>query len=162
MRNPRFKKIIPNYKKKVLEVSLLEGKKARNFRLPFSAFGDKKISSKNRFVSISIEKELGRQGASFVLQDGSKGDFPADLVLYYCDPKYEWSPFNQLKRAIHDKLKKSGISLRVLADLLRTSPSQVIRLLDRDVLSKQVLQLFRMAEIAGYQVRFHLKKKMAA
>lgn len=162
MRNPRFKSIVPNYRKSVLEITLAEGKKSSRYRLPFSVFRDLKIDSKNRFVSIVIDHEIGDQGASFVLRDGSKGDFPADLVLYYCDPKYEWSPLNQLKRAIQDKLKQSKISVRVLADLLQTSPSQVVRLLRQESFSKQLLQLFRMAEIAGYQVQFHLKKSLAA
>jgi len=45
---------------------------------------------------------------------------------------------------------------------LNTSPSQVVRLLQEDKISKQLLQLFRLAELAGYQVEFNLKKKKAA
>jgi len=29
-------------------------------------------------------------------------------------------------------------------------------------LSKQIAQLFQLAELAGYQIKFHLKKKKAA
>jgi len=29
-------------------------------------------------------------------------------------------------------------------------------------LSKQIAQLFELAELAGYQIKFHLKKKKAA
>ena len=122
----------------------------------------KKISNKNRFSSITIDRELGNQAASFVLEDGSKGDFPADFVLYYCDPTYDWSPINQLKRALKDKLGTSKLSARVLADALNTSPSQVVRLLQENRVSKQIAQLFRLAELAGYQIEFNLKKKKAA
>ena len=161
MRNPKFKKIVPNYRKNILEVTLQEGEKNHGYSLPFSAFGDKKIGLKNRFISIEIDRELDRQAVSFILQDGSKGDFPADLVLYYCDPDYEWSPLNQIKKSIRDKLRQSGISLRVLADLLKTSPSQVVRLLDSKGLSKQFLQLSHMAALVGYQIQWQLKKKAA-
>jgi len=85
MKNPKFKKVKPNYKKGVLDIALVEGRKVKNYRLPFAVFRDKKVNSKNRFASITIDRELGNQAVSFVLDDGSKGDFPADFVLYYCE-----------------------------------------------------------------------------
>lgn len=162
MRNPKFKQIKPNYRKSVLEITLVEGRKAKKCDLPFSVFRDQRISGKNRFSSIMIDRELGDQAVSFVLADGSRGDFPADFVLYYCDPTYDWSPMNQLKRAVKDKLGQSKLSVRVLADALSTSPSQVMRLLQENKVSKQIAQLFRLAELAGYRIEFSLKKKEAA
>jgi hypothetical protein len=162
MRNPVFKEIHPNYRKRVLEITLREGRKAMKYSLPFAVFGNRNIHSKNRFASISINRELGGQAATFVLEDGSKGDFPADFVLYHCDPSYDWSPINQLKRALKDKLGKSKLSVRVIADALNTSPSQVVRLLEQNKVSKQLIQLFRLAELAGYKIEFSLKKKKAA
>jgi len=162
MRNPKFKEIKPNYRKNVLEITLQEGKKRKSYTLPFAVFKNVKISGKNRFTSIKIDRELGDQAASFVLEDGSKSDFPADFVLYYCDPTYDWSPVNQLKRALKDKISTSRLSVRVIADALDTSPSQVVRLLQENKVSKQIVQLFRLAELAGYQIEFSLKKKKAA
>jgi len=162
MKNPKFKEVKPNYKKSVLDIALIEGRKVKNYRLPFAVFRDKKISSKNRFASITIDRELDNQAVSFVLEDGSRGDFPADFVLYYCDPSYHWSPINQLKRALKDKLHAHRLSLRVLADALNTSPSQVVRLLQENKASKQIAQLFHLTELAGYQIEFSLKKKKAA
>ena len=162
MRNPVFKEIKPHYRKRVLEITLREGRTTRKYNLPFAVFEDKKIHRKNRFVSIAIDRELGNQAASFVLEDGTKGDFPADFVLYHCDPAYDWSPINQLKKTLKDKIGAAKLSVRVLADALKTSPSQVVRLLREDKISKQLLQLFRLAELAGYQVEFNLKKKKAA
>ena len=162
MRNPKFKEIKPNYRKKVLEITLVEGRKAKKYNLPFAVFGDKKIRSKNRFASIAIDRELRSQAVSYTLEDGFKGNFPADFVLYYCDPTYDWSSINQLKRALKNQLGKSKLSVRVLADALNSSPSQVIRLLQENKISKQIAQLFRLAELAGYQIEFSLKKKKAA
>lgn len=162
MRNPRFKAIKPNYRKSVLEVALQEGSKRARYNLPFAAFKGKRISAKNRFVSIDIDEQLGGQGARFVLADGTRGDLPADLVLYYCDPSYDWSPINQLKRVLRDKLDASKLSVRVLADALRTSPSQVVRLLEENRGSKQLLQLLKLADLAGYRITFTLKRKPAA
>lgn len=162
MRNPTFKKISPNYRKRVLEITLREGQSIKKYNLPFGALANKKINGKNRFASITIDRELGNQGVSFILTDGTKGDFPADFVLYHCDPSYDWSPINQLKRALKDKIAISNLSVRVMADALKTSPSQVVRLLQENTASKQLLQLFQLADLAGYQVEVNLKKKKAA
>jgi hypothetical protein len=162
MRNPKFKEIKPNYRKNVLEITLRDGKKIKSYSLPFAVFRDVKISTRNRLTSITIDRELGDQAVSFVLEDGSKGDFPADFVLYYCDPTYHWSPLNQLKSALKDKISTSRLSVRVIADALDTSPSQVVRLLQENRASKQIVQLIRLAELAGYQIEFSLKKKRAA
>ena len=161
MRNPEYKEIKPNYRRRVLEISLREGRNKKTYDLPFKVFGKRKIHGGNRFASITIDQKLGNQAASFVLEDGTKGDFPADIVLYHCDPTYDWSPINQLKRALKDKLGASQLSVRVIADALNTSPSQVVRLLQENKVSKQLAQLFRLAELAGYQVEFSLKKKAA-
>lgn len=162
MRNPVFQEIKPHYRRRVLEITLREGRTTRKYNLPFAAFEDKKIHTKNRFASIAIDRELGGQAASFVLQDGTRGDFPADFVLYHCDPTYDWSPINQLKKALKNKIGAAKLSVRVLADALNTSPSQVARLLQEDKVSKQLLQLFRLAELAGYQIEFNLRKRKAA
>ncbi|MEW6055920.1 MAG: hypothetical protein AB1540_04830 [Bdellovibrionota bacterium] len=162
MRNPKFKAIKPNYKKNVLEIVLREGGKTSKYSLPFGVFRDHRISIANKFSEINIDSELRGHGASFILEDGSRGDFPADLVLYYCDPAYDWSPVNQLKKSLKDKLKASKLSIRVIADALNTSPAQVMRLLEENNVSKQLMQLFQLAELAGYHIEFQLKKKTAA
>jgi len=162
MRNPVFKDIKPNYRKSVLEVTLQEGRKKKKYSLPFAVFRNKKIHNQNRFTSITIDRELGNQAVSFTLEDGSNGDFPADFVLYHCDPTYDWSPINQLKRTLKNSLGASKLSVRVIADALNTSPSQVVRLLQENKGSKQLAQLFRLADLAGYEIKFNLKKKRAA
>ena len=162
MRNPKFKAIKPNYRKGVLEVTLQEGRKLTRYNLPFAAFKGTRASSKNRFVSIDIDEELGRQGATFLMADGTRGDLPADFGLYCCDPTYDWAPVNQPKRVLRDKLDASRLSVRVLAEALKTSPSQVVRLLEENRGSKQLLQLLKLAELAGYRITFTLKRKPAA
>jgi hypothetical protein len=162
MRNPRFKQITPNYRKRVLEVVLREGRILNRYNLPFAVFTGMKIGPGNRFASIAIENDLAEQGASFVLEDGTRGDFPADFVLYYSDPTYQWSPINQLKRTLKSKIAESKLSVRVLADALNTSPAQVVRLLKENQASRQFLQLSKLAQIAGYSIEITLKKRTAA
>jgi hypothetical protein len=162
MRNPKFKQITPNYRKRVLEIVLREGRRLNRYNLPFAVLTGMKIGPNNRFASITIDADLGEQGATFELEDGTRGDFPADFVLYYSDPKYQWSPINQLKRALKTKISDSKLSVRVLADALNTSPAQVARLLQENQASKQFLQLSKLAHIAGYSIEFTLRKRTAA
>ena len=162
MRNPKFKQITPNYRKRVLEIVLQEGRSSNRYNLPFAVFTGMKIGPDNRFAEITIDAELGAQATSFMLEDGTRGDFPADFVLYYSDPSYEWSPINQLKRALKSKISDAKLSVRVLADALNTSPAQVVRLLQENRASKQFLQLSKLAQIAGYSIEIKLKKRTAA
>ncbi|MCB0343126.1 MAG: hypothetical protein H6626_02195 [Pseudobdellovibrionaceae bacterium] len=162
MRSPIFKDIQPNYRKKAFEITLKEGRKSNSYILPFTVFEDHEIGTENRVTNIRIEKDLGSQGATIELEDGSHFDFPADLVLYHCDPSYDWGPINQLKTSLKDKLAAAQLSSRVVADALKTSPAQVFRLLEENKASKQLIQLFQLAELAGYKVEFRLKKKNQA
>ncbi|MGZ3689003.1 MAG: hypothetical protein ACXWP5_09150 [Bdellovibrionota bacterium] len=143
-------------------MKLHERGKVATYSLPFAIFRDHEIGVRNRFSDIKIDEKSGRQAARFILEDGSQGDFPADLVLYYCDPTYDWSPLNQLKKALKSGLKASRFSVRVLADALNTSPAQVLRLLEENKAAKQLTQLFQLAELAGYRIELQLKKKKAA
>lgn len=162
MRNPKIKFIKPNYKKRVLEIILTEKNSSKKYYLPFAIFRQHHISTKNKFKKIDISPELNCQGASFILEDDSEGDFSADLVLYYCDPTYDWSPLNQIRKTIREKLKSSHLSFRVLAEILNTSPAQIIRLLRKKTTTKELAQLIQLAELIDYELDIRLKKKSAA
>ncbi len=159
MRNPKIKKVIPNYRKKVLEITLFEKGKSSVFYLPFSVFNRHKIDSKNKFKNLEIDQELGSSSVSFTLEDGEKGDFPSDFVLYYCDPSYDWSPITQLKKNIKKEIQAAHLSIRLLAKALNTSPSQVLRILDSPKSTTQMVQLMKLAHFAGLELEFKLKKK---
>ncbi len=152
-----FKSLTPNYHKKVLEIVLSKGRKNFEYQLPFSVFYDLRISTKNKFQTIEIEKDTGKQSVIIKLEDGKGGDFATDFVLYHCDPEYEWSPINQVKMALKDKMKASRLSVRVLADALNTSPSQVMRLLKENNVSKQWQQLSNLAQILGLKLDISIK-----
>jgi len=162
MRNPKFQEILPNYRKRVLEITLLEGRRKSRYQLPFAVFNGRRIGAANRFKDLIIDQTLRAHAVRFTLEDGSMGDFPADFVLYHCDPTYDWSPLNQLKRALRGELSASGLSIRVIADAIKTSPAQVIRLLKDNQGARQLTQLFQIAELAGCRIELKLKKKGVA
>ena len=162
MRNPKFKEIRPNYRKNTLEVTLQEGRRITHYGLPFAALGPIRAGVQNRFAKITIDQEVNEQAAYFELQDGTRGSFSSDLLLYHFDPTYDWSPINQIKRRLKGKLGKSKLSVQVVADALKTAPSQVMRVLEENRGSKHLSEFFQLAELAGYRIQFQLKKKSAA
>lgn len=158
MNQLQFKSVKPNYRKRVLIITLQESKKTKFYQLPFSVFHDLNIHSNNRFEKLEIDEELNKQAVTFKLSDGSKGDFPIDFVLYHCEPSFDWSPINQIKRVLKEQFMKSKLSIRVIADALKTSPTQVIRVLQENKTSKQLIQFFKLIELAGYKLEIKLKK----
>ena len=161
MRNPKILSIAPNYRKKVFSVVLKEGRNKKTYELSFSVFKGLKIGAENPVVKIVVEKDLNSQSAQLVLKNGKSIEFPADLVLYHCDSDYDWSPINQIKQALRERLDEAKISVRVLAKALHTSPSQVERLLAADKASKQLVQLCKTAEIVDCHLEFKLKERKA-
>lgn len=157
LHEPTFHSIKPNYRKKCLEVALKKGLKKLKYFLPFSVFEGANISNNNRFSELEIDCELGADAVNFKLANGTRGDFSVDFVLYHCEPEYEWSPINQIKMVLKNKMQSSELSVRVVADALKTSPSQVLRLLKKNHMSKQWLQLEQLARLAGYQLKVGLK-----
>jgi hypothetical protein len=158
LRNPVFKSIAPNYRKRVLEIVMQEGRRRRHYALPFAVL-PYAIDARNRFTTVDVDPDTGGLGVAYELADGSQGSFPSDFVLYYCDPAYDWSPVNQLKRAMRDEVRASKLSVRVLADALDTSPTQVLHLLEEENVSKQLRQLWQLARLVGYDLEIRLHPK---
>jgi hypothetical protein len=162
MSDPRFEEIKANYRKRALKVTLRKGRRLKTYTIPFTAFPEMKIGPRNRFVSIRIDKEFRKQGAFFTLQDGTEGSFPSDLILYYCEPSYEWSPLNQIERTLKGRMGKSRLAARVVADALAAFPSKVLRLLEENRGSRHLPEVLKLAEKAGYRLEIRLKKTPAA
>lgn len=154
-----FESVTPNYHRKVLQIVLRHGTKQQTYRLPFSVFKGLSISTQNKFATLNICNELDKKAVEFTLQNGKHGDFPTDFVLYHCEPDYEWAPLNQVKTALKETLRQSGISLRTVADALKTSPVQVMRLFKTNQMAKQWLQLGQVARVLGYRIELKLKKQ---
>lgn len=75
------------------------------------------------------------------------------------NPKFKEIRPNYRRNVLEITLK---LSVRVIADALNTSPSQVMRLLQENKGSKQFIHFIQLADLAGYQIKFSLRKKKAA
>jgi antitoxin HicB len=79
---------------------------------------------------------------------------------------YEEAQAVALKRAIaealFDRMEKSNVTKMELAKRMRTSRSQLDRLLDPGYTSVQLDTLIRAASVLGQELRFTLKKSLPA
>jgi hypothetical protein len=162
MTDPKFKRIKANYRKNAFEITLQEGKTRKNYIFPFALLTPPAPESHNRVISYVIDAELRDTVVRYILADGAEGEIPSDFVLYHCEPAYEWSPVNQIKRALKGGLGKSLLSVQVVADGLRTCPSEVLRLFEDNLTSTTLPEVLKLASRAGYRLEFRLKKKPAA
>src|SRR5437016_13054731 len=100
MKDPKFSRVKPNYRKNAFEIALRAGKQKKNYTLHFTVV-DPSPSMQNRVASLTIDKELRNTVVQFTLQGGAVGEFPSDFVLYHCEPSYDWSPVTQIQRRLN-------------------------------------------------------------
>src|SRR5438552_8715079 len=152
MKDLKFSRVKPNYRKNSFEIALGAGKQKKNYTLPF-ALVDPSPSVRNPVTSLAIDKELRSTVVQFALQNGTVGEFPSDFVLYHCEPDYDWSPVTQIHRRLNGKLK-SKLSTRVVEDAFRMYPSETLRLLEGNATSRFFPDIVRLAKRAGYLIGF--------
>ena len=125
----------------------------RALRFPYAKAGIP--SGSGRLVDRAwVDDELGREGFSFMLADGSEGAAHIDHVLEYNqDPQILWELFmHKLTVEIHKRLKERHMPKRQLVRLLHTSPAQIYRLLDEGNPAKSLPQLFTILDALDYDV----------
>lgn len=153
-----FESIKPDYDRNCFDVVLRIGRKKMRYAMAFSCFKKIAISSDNKVVKLKIDATIRKRGAFITLADGSKTDFPSDYVLYHCEPKYEWSPLNQIKKFLKDEKYPHGLALEVVEDALKTAPLQVARFLKTAPSSERWRKLGRLVRQAGYAWDVRLRK----
>jgi len=116
-----------NNRRKTIEVA--SGK--QTYSLPFT-FLKTQPTKINPIINICIDKEVGGDAIAYNLKDGSGDTIHLDIFLEYNkDPKYisDLLLYNLTIEA-NKTLKQFKLSKRELARKLKTSPSQLYRLLD--------------------------------
>ena len=100
-------------------------------------------SPENPLAEVHVDDELGREGFTYTLESGREGTVHVDQVRdYNRDPGYLADLLlYRLTLEAEKRLEASGIGIRQLARCLKTSPSQVYRLLDTSNNEKSVRQM---------------------
>jgi len=121
-------------------------------------------SADDRVGELSVDKELGNEAFTYVLESGKEGSIHVEQVLEYNgDPKYLADLLTyKLSLEAQTLITSSGLSRRQVAKRLRTSVPQLYRLLDPANTRKSMSQLVALLHILGCDVDLVVKKRAAA
>lgn len=154
MKSEKLKNVDINNRTKQMVITYTSGKKVS---LHYGQIGIKKNISK-----AWVDAETGKRSVGFEFEDGSQEFMPYDQPLALAkDPDYLLqNDIEVLTAKIKAEIKKQSISKRFLAHHLGTSDNQVQRLLNPEILNKNLEQLYRIASILGLE--FELKLNTAS
>ena len=114
-------------------------------------------------VRAYADKELGREGFTYVLQSGKKGTIHIEQVLEYNrDPNYLRDLLlYKLTLEAQKRIAESSLSKREIVRRLDTSATQLYRLLDQTNYKKSVDQLVSLLQVLECDLDVVVRKKSA-
>lgn len=152
MNHTKFKKVEFNNKKKVFRLTYNSG---LTVECPYIAFG-----IKEKVIDAGPDKEVGNHSFYFVLESGKQDYVPFDQPLYISNnPDYMRQELMfELTMKIQNMIENAGISKRELARSLKTSVTQINRLLDQTNYNKDLSRLIQIASLLNYDFDWEFKK----
>lgn len=156
----KIKGVALNNRKAQLELTVRSGKV---FPIAFARL-DPRPSSKDRISRVYVDKELGNEAVTYVLQSGAEGSVHIDHALEYNqDPGYLADILiHKLTVEARRRAEESGVSRRELARRLGTSVPQLYRLLDPTNTRKSLGQLVALLHLLDCEVDFVVNPRRAA
>lgn len=154
----KIKTVKVNNRKKALEIETAKGE----YSLPFSQL-QLKPSSKDKIKTAFVDSELAGVAVTYLLESGKEDSVHLDAFLDYDrDPDFmRETTLHKLTVEALKLVKVSGLSKQELIRRLKTSPSQLYRLLDPANYQKSVDEMFRLIAVLGYRVDVKLSKEAA-
>lgn len=152
MKHDKFKCVEYDNKKRLFHLEYSSGLK---IECPYSALG-----IKGAVVEAAPDNESGRHSFYFNLENGGREFVPFDQPLHIVqNPEYvkEQTLYGVTKQ-LNEFIKKSNISKRELARRLKTSLSQLSRLLDTTNYKKELSRLIELAALLDYEFVWEFKK----
>ncbi|GMQ89294.1 MAG: hypothetical protein BMS9Abin09_0766 [Gammaproteobacteria bacterium] len=121
-------------------------------------------SSDDRITDVFVDKELGNEAFTYILESGEEGSVHIEQVLEYNeDPKYLAELLTyKLTLEAQEGIEASGLSMRQIAKRLKTSVPQLYRLLDPANTRKSMSQLVALLHVLNCDVDLVVKKRVAA
>jgi hypothetical protein len=125
---------------------------------------DPRPTRTNRIRKVYVDRELGNEAVTYVLESGAEGSVHIDHALEYNkDPNYLAELLaHQLTVEARRSLERSGLSRRELARRLGTSVPQLYRLLDPANTTKSLGQLISLLHVLGCDVQVVVQPRHAA
>jgi hypothetical protein len=121
--------------------------------------GDPQPEPGNRVVEVVADRELANEAFTYTLESGDEGSIHVEQVLEYNrDPGYlREALLYQLSLEAGRRIDRSGLSRRELARRLRTSASQLYRLLDPENKKKTIDQLVSLLQVLDCDVEISVR-----
>jgi hypothetical protein len=118
----------------------------------------------DRVAEVSVDKELGSEAFTYVLESGNEGSIHIEQVLEYNeDPNYLADLLlYKLSVEAQQRIDHCGLSRRQIARRLKTSLPQLYRLLDPANTRKSMQQLVALLHILDCDVDLVVRKRNAA
>lgn len=152
----KIRSVTPNNRRKAF---LVKSSK-QSFWLPYCKV-DPQPTGTNPIVSVSVDQELGREGFSYVLESGNGGTVHSEQVLEYNqDSRYlRDALLYKLTVEAQKRVRASPLSKREIIRRLKTSPTQLYRLLDQTNYRKSVDQLLSLLHILDCEIELLVRTK---
>ena len=133
------------------------------FVLPYSQVEPQPVVA-DPIVRLFVDKELGREGFTYILKSGKEGTVHIEQVLEYNqDPDYlRDALLYKLTIEAQKRLAATPLSKNEIVRRLGTSPSQLARLLDQTNYRKTVDKLLALLHILGCDVDLQVREKTAS
>ena len=156
----KIRQVTVNNRKRQLELEVRPG---RVLPFPYAKL-DPRPTAKNRIREARVDKELGREAITYVLESGKEGSIHIDHALEYNqDPGYLAEVLiHRLTVEARKRVDRSGLGRRELARRLGTSVPQLYRLLDPTNTRKSLSQLIGLLHILDCEVQLVVSPRRAA
>src|SRR5436309_8220970 len=154
----KIRSVTANNRRKAFEVRT----SAKTLLLPFAKV-DPRPTADDSISRVFVDKELGREGFTYLLESGREGTVHVEQVLEYNqDPDYLRDLLlYKLTIEAQKRLQASVLSKREVIRRLGTSASQFYRLLDQTNYRKSVDRLLSLLHVLDCDVDLVVRAKTA-
>ncbi|MNJ99746.1 hypothetical protein D3C87_175270 [compost metagenome] len=151
----KIKSVSVNNRKKTVEIELVNH---RVLTLPFEKL-QLKPSAQDPLVGIYVDSELAQKAVTYTLKSGKEDSIHLEAFLdFNKDPDYLKNLLlYKLTLEVLSHLKKSSLSKNEITRRLKTSPSQLARLLDPKNKTKTVDNMLKLLAVLGCEVELKVK-----
>jgi hypothetical protein len=155
----KIRSVKQNNRRKAFEVRT----RSKTFYYPYSRL-DLQPEFGNKVADAFVDKELGSEGFTYVLESGDEGTVQVEQVLEYNeDPAYLRDLLlYKLTLEARKRLDSSPLSKREIIRRLGTSASQFYRLLDQTNYRKSIGQLLSLLHILDCEVDVVIRTRKSA
>jgi hypothetical protein len=156
----KVRQVTVNNRKAQVELTARSGKV---LPVPYAQL-DPKPTARDQIREAYVDKELGSEAVTYILESGDQGSVHIDQALEYNqDPSYLAELVtHQLTVEVRRRVDRAGLSRRELARRLNTSVPQLYRLLDLANTRKSIRQLVGLLHLLGCDVTLVVKPRRAA